>query len=148
MGPRIFSLPRQVLSLPSRKTPLPIPRAREARVAREARAAREVKARLADAVIRDGTAGMLPSMGHAMACAYDTVFVDAIKTNAVKILIAQHPTLLLDRAMGSWSRSGPRGYRACQLTATRASSVSTNTGTAKSRSRLNMASRSRVISLR
>jgi hypothetical protein len=86
MGQRIFSLPRQVLSLPSRKTQMQRPR--EARVAREARAARAVRARLVDAVIKDGTADLLPSMGHAMACAYDTVFVDAINTNAVTILIA------------------------------------------------------------
>ena len=88
MGQRIFSLPRQVLSLPSRKTLLQIPRAKEARVVRAARAARAVRERLVAAVIRDGTADMLPSMGHAMSCAYDTVFVDSINTNAVTILIA------------------------------------------------------------
>ena len=125
-----------------------IPRARAARVARAAKAAREVRVRLEDEVIGDGTADMLPSMGHAVACAYATVLPNATKTNAVTILLVQLPTLLLGRAMGSWSRSGPRGYRVCILPVTRAFSAYINTGMAKSRSRLNMASRSTAILLR
>ena len=146
MGRRIFSLPRQVLSLPSRNTLMQRPRG--ARVARVARAARAARARLVDAVIRDGPAAMLPSMGHVMHCAYATVLPAATDPNAKEILIARHPTLLLGRVMGSWSRSGPRGYSARSQTVSRASSAHTNTVTVNSSSRLNMASRFRAILLR
>ena len=147
MGRRIPSPPRQALSLPSGKTLLQIPRAKEARVARETRAARAVRERLVAAVIRDGTADMLPSMEQRMECAYATVLrVDATNPNAATILSARHPTLPLGRAMGSWSRSGPRGCRVKMPTVTWAFSAYTNTVTAKSSSRLNMAGWSRVIS--
>ena len=88
-----------------------IPRARAARVARAAKAAREVRVRLEDEVIGDGTADMLPSMGHAVACAYATVSKGlATDTIAVTILIERHRILRRDRVMGSYRLSGPRGF--------------------------------------